>query len=439
MGELDYHNLAGIPPQERIEIFLQNAWHWGNLDIANAILDLAPLISKANIYTACVCGDVDAVNSFLEGSPELASEAGGPHNRTPIVYSTWSCYLSKKEGEIAHIIEKLISCGANPNSAWTNENGTRESALYGCVEAKSLVVAEKLVAAKADPNDGESLYHACEKNSIELLDLLANGHLDPEDISYCIKHAMDFRWDDGIRWFLDKGADPNAVHPVAKETSLHWAVKRNCSVEIITDLINAGADLNARTTTGQSAFLKIVGHTPLDFALRLGRKDVVTLLKARGAKESVYSEYDQFVIGVVNSEDQDEVKNEKGMLGSLTENDQNLISHVSQMQNWGAVRKMIEIGWPIDGVGWMGATPLYWALAFGETLMVQYLLQHGASTDEIGGYFKNPIHTVISCQWGKGGDWTGSLACLLKHGLEIPSDVFPSGQSDLDGILRRYL
>ena len=307
------------------------------------------------------------------------------------------------------------------------------------MEAHCVAVAETLISAQADPNDGESLYHACEQNNLGLLDVLAKGGLKPDDISYCRKHAMDYRWDEGIRWFLAQGADPNAVHPSASETSLHWAVKRGCSVEIISDLLKAGADPSAKTTTGQSAFLGIVGYTPLDFALRLGRSDVASVLAAHGTIESNFSDYDKFVIGVANGREQGRLSDVEVFVEALTENDKTLVSHVAQLRNWDAVPLMVELGWPVNAVGWMGATPLYWTLCFGETHMVEYLLKHGASMKAVGGYFKNPLHTVIHCQWGKDGDWEGSLECLLQHEIAIPDGIYPCGHDDYDVILAHHL
>ena len=43
-------------------------------------------------------------------------------------------------------------------------------------------------------------------------------------------------------------------------------------------LLDAGADPNARTKNGTSAYLGLKGWTPYDFALRLGRKDVARRL-----------------------------------------------------------------------------------------------------------------------------------------------------------------
>ena len=66
---------------------------------------------------------------------------------------------------------------------------------------------------------------------------------------------------------LHLGADPNAPHPGALETTLHWAVKRGAPAPVVGWLLGAGADPMARTREGRAAILPILGWTPLDFAL----------------------------------------------------------------------------------------------------------------------------------------------------------------------------
>ena len=193
--------------------FLSSAWLWGDPGRAAELLDDNPALSRSNIYAACAAGDVDAVSHFLDADPASATAKGGPRDWTPILYATWSCFLNARTEHMVRILELLLRHGADPDSYWVNEDDWKESALYGCVENNCVPAARVLVDAGADPNDNESLYHACEKFNLELLDTVAANGLDAEAVSYCIKHVMDMNWTEGIRWFLDQGADPNAIHP----------------------------------------------------------------------------------------------------------------------------------------------------------------------------------------------------------------------------------
>ena len=426
--------------EEKLATFLSSAWLWGDRQRAEALLASAPGLSKVNIYGACAAGDVDAVTRILEADPSAATTKGGPKDWPPILYTTWSCFLAERTDAMVRILDLLLRHGADPDSYWVNESDWKESALYGCVENNCVPAARVLVDAGANPNDNESLYHACEKFNLELLDVVAANGLNAEAVSYCIKHVMDMNWTEGILWFLGQGADPNALHPADGETSLHWAVKRNCSADVIGTLLDAGADPDARTSTGKSTALGIVGWTPLDFALRLGRGEVAELLRRRGAVPSPLSEYDRFIVACANR-DLDIVENLKGRrLADLTDDDRTLISHVAQVDNWGAVRLMAELGWPVDARGWMEATPLYWALCKGHPEMVDFLLRRGASTDPIGGYFQHPVHAVIHCQWNRDrGNYPAALELLLEHGVAIPDGFFPCGNAAMDAVLSGYI
>lgn len=421
------------------DAFLASAWIWGDPGQARRLLESDPALSRSNIHAACAAGDVEAVTRILETDPAAATATGGPRNWPPILHAAWSCFLTSRTDEMVRILRLLLRHGADPDSYWVNESDWKESALYGCVENNCVPAARVLVDAGANPNDNESLYHACEKFNLTLLDTVAANGLDPEAVSYCIKHAMDMTWTEAILWFLGQGADPNAIHPSDQETSLHWAVKRNCSIEVIEALLEAGADPNARTSTGKSTALGIVGWTPIDFALRLGRRDVAGLLERRGAVPSPMSQYDRFVVACANA-DHIVVENLKERhLPDLNDDDRTLISHVAQMDNWDAVCLMADLGWPIDARGWMDATPLYWTLCKGQPETLGFLLQRGASTESIGGYFQNPFHAVVYCQWNRGeGDYPAALELLLEHGTAIPDGLYPCGDDDMDRVLARY-
>lgn len=425
---------------EKLQTFVDSAWVWGDRARAREILDSAPEIGRADIYAACAAGDVGAVTDLLSADSRTATRSGGPRGWSPILYATWSCFMPEKEESLVEIVSLLLDSGADPDSFWTNESGFKETALYGAVEQNCVQVARVLVGAGANPNDNESLYHACEKFNLEMLDVLAINGLDTEAVSYCVKHVMDFMWDDGIRWFLDYGADPNTLHPKANETSLHWAVKRGCSLRVVAWLLEAGADPNARTLDGRSAFIELIGWTPLDFALRLGLKTTAELLVQHGAVPTDQSDYDRYVIACANGDQEVATTLGPSYGTDVTEEDGGLIAHVAQMQSWSGVRLMVERGWNIQAVGLMGATPLYWALCFGAPDAVSFLLQNGASTDPVGGYFQDPLHTVVHCRWGRdGSDYEGALTILLEHGLAIPDGFYPCGNVALDAVLSEFI
>src|SRR5204863_8334217 len=65
----------------------------GKLDEAEQILRENPELRAANIYTACVLGDVKRVAAFLEQDPKLATTPGGSRNWPPILYVCFSRFM----------------------------------------------------------------------------------------------------------------------------------------------------------------------------------------------------------------------------------------------------------------------------------------------------------------------------------------------------------
>lgn len=85
-----------------------------------------------------------------------------------------------------------------------------------------------------------------------------------------------------VRILLKAGADVKAVDKMmsredgGEQTALHYAA-RQPNASVVEELLNAGADPNALTRNAWNR-----GWTPLVYALRAGRRDVVHLLVKRG-------------------------------------------------------------------------------------------------------------------------------------------------------------
>ncbi len=76
-----------------------------------------------------------------------------------------------------------------------------------------------------------------------------------------------------VKLLLSKGADVNARNN-AGGTALMLAVGRSDASDVVKLFLSAGADVNAKTNNGMTA---------LKFAIKLGRSEVVELLRAAGA------------------------------------------------------------------------------------------------------------------------------------------------------------
>jgi ankyrin repeat protein len=94
--------------------------------------------------------------------------------------------------------------------------------LYYASIVGDLVEVKRLLDAGADPNDGESVFHAAEKNHRAVIDLLVQYGCDVSSAHAVYGNTPIFflcgfgndeegraAWHHGIAYLLDRGADPN--------------------------------------------------------------------------------------------------------------------------------------------------------------------------------------------------------------------------------------
>ncbi|HVZ28995.1 MAG TPA: ankyrin repeat domain-containing protein, partial [Asticcacaulis sp.] len=164
-------------------------------DIARArdILADHPDVATAGVYPALVLGNWQRVAETIEEDPDWVTEKSGPENVEPLVYVCFSRFAhgrSERAPQLALTARLLLSRGADPDTALESEDG-RLSCLYaasGLLNNSELT--QLLLEAGADPNDGESLYHATEHRDLTCLKLLLE-HGARVTGSNAIKHMLD--------------------------------------------------------------------------------------------------------------------------------------------------------------------------------------------------------------------------------------------------------
>jgi ankyrin repeat protein len=204
-----------------------------------------------------------------DGDP---NERGGPRGWAPLLYVCHSCFAS------AALARELLARGADPNATFRNEHGEM-SALYGAagvVHDPELTLI--LLEAGADPNDGESLYHATEAESPECLRLLLEHGAETPGTN-ALAHALDDDRLEAVRLLLEAGADPNEGALVAH------AVRRGRGPEFLRLLAGYGADLDR--PGGETWRGRVPLRTPYQHAILRGRTDSAEALAELGASTDV--------------------------------------------------------------------------------------------------------------------------------------------------------
>jgi ankyrin repeat protein len=363
---------------------------------AHDLLAHAPELAAASFQAACAAVDLPGVPRWLAKDAAAATRADGPRGAQPLWTLCWSSVgdgVLRTEGDRVQIAQKLLAAGADPNAAAERESNfgrLRVSALYGCIHHDRPALLKTLLEAGASPDDGECLYHATEHANERCLDLLL-AHGAATLGTNALKRALDYEALGPVRKLLAASADPAERSAflgtqnswwTGGRNALHHAVLRGRGGAVIDLLVQHGAPLDARDETGRTAF---------QIAHRAGAKDAAERLVGLGADAS-RSTSDDFVNACL-------LCNEAAARGALANSgvevpafapeDLAALPVAATRGLKGAVKLMLELGFPIDATGgeWSG-TALNHAAHMGHPDVVALLLEHGADPEienEFGG------------------------------------------------------
>ncbi len=459
----EYGFLSWTKLKERVEMSaparaartLINASLKGQAEKVAAILREYPRLSRAGIHLAAVLGDATGVRDWILHDPALATKVSTESNWTPLL-SACVGRVGGDDASRADCVRQLLAAGANPNDHWIEGAfpDAKLSALYGAVGVNNYPqVARVLLAAGANPNDGESIYHAAEHNHTECLEALvsAGGDLSGRDVKwgntplyFLLGHSPRTRQAaiarQGILWLLDHGADPNVTAYEKAEVPLHLAINNDWDIELITRLLDRGANPNARRADGISAHV---------FAVCAGRDDVARLLRERGAVDESRPEH--FFLGACVCDRRDEARR---LLAEHPDWRQRLVPAVDPLllrlakeDNAAAIALIAGLGFGIDAKAEGGERPLHWAAWHGRAAVARALVQAGANLDERDGKFRAPplgwcAHGSLNCR-AVGGDYAAVAETLLAAGAKpdgigvtpVPDNV---AAPEVVAVWRRY-
>ncbi|MES2523508.1 MAG: ankyrin repeat domain-containing protein [Gemmatimonadota bacterium] len=410
---------------------------------AKAVLDAHPELVATSIHVAAAAGDVDALKGHLAADPSAATRAE-PRNPEPVLYA---CHAGLQDllgvpaSQRVDAVRTLLDAGASPN-AYVNIDphaGAKIPALFFACVSNNVAVAQLLLERGAEPNDGESVYHAAEWNHRECLDvLLAHG----ADIS-----APHSAWGNtplyflagyrdnnprcatstlGMRWLLEHGADPNVPSlvqpgvggtPATAETPLHRVADFGRAVEVAEMLVSFGAQIDVPRNDGR---------TPYALAMRAGNAKVAEYLSRAGARVDTLSAVDR-LLGACRAGDRHAatsiVSSHPGVMAELTAEDRRSIIRAITDGDVAAVHAMLSLGWVVDDEEPWGGTPLHWAAWHGRLEIVRALLQHGAAVNTRDSeYGSSPVawaaHGSTNACTSSDEDYVAIVGLLLDHGAQ---------------------
>ncbi|WP_027818963.1 ankyrin repeat domain-containing protein [Paraburkholderia bannensis] len=402
--------------------------------VAAQLLREHPELVFADVALACAAGHVEAVQRAIDADPAWVNRVSGALALPPLVAVTHS-----RLGQVPEYAARLRDCarvlldaGASPDQRIGNRfppaslaapaEAEPLSALYGAAGVnRDPALTAMLLAAGANPNDGESLYHSLENPACTRLLLDAGAHVSGTN---ALRRALDMVDPTALELLLAHGGDPN--EPAGEGPTKTWgapllrAIAVRCPVRHIDALLKAGADPHAQTEAGVSAYR---------LAMRTGLIEIAGRLRASGAQETL-SDEDRFVAACARADAHDARRihaQHPELLRSLSGDPLRLLPDAAAWGSDDAVRLMVELGWPIDARGgdW-DASALNHAVFRGDAALTAFLLEHGANWREAHGYGSDALGTL---SWASVNeptglarpdsrpDWPACARALVAHGL----------------------
>jgi len=256
-----------------------------------------------------------------------------------------SLFMKTCSAKYPELVELMLSHGANINDRDALEN----TPLHHAVSSGNIKITELLIAAGADVNavnkEGETaLTIAYENNQIELVNILVNSGADtsklPPDADLTFtdeninKRLQDAAYDGNrelIEALLKRGANVNVEESEMGYTPLMEASMKDYHNDSVQLLIEAGANLNARNSKGETALMVALkefgklnaellvekgadfnianngGEIPIVIAAGHGYANVVAKMIARGANVNAKSRNGDTALSLARSSGYDDV------------------------------------------------------------------------------------------------------------------------------------
>jgi ankyrin repeat protein len=347
---------------------------------------------------------------------------GGPRGWAPLLYVCHSCFASEQ------LAKELLERGADPNASFVNEYGAM-SALYGAAGVlHDPELTRVLLEAGANPDDGESLYHATEAESTECLRLLLD-HGATISGTNALPHALDDERTEHVRLLLEAGADPN------EGSILVHAVRRGRRPEVLRLLVEHGADLERRGA--EWARPGEPGRTAYQHAIRRGRLDLANTLAELAASTDV-EPLDE-VLGAIS-------RGERPALPLPDDLDEDAGEILILAALWGPTDVVLDLVGP-DFRGRVGGSPdgplLAHAAWVGNPELVQTLLERGADASvRAAAAFDTPLGwAALGSQWHElpGRDYVAVAELLAAAGNRIEPRFLAVAHGPLENWLEEKL
>ncbi|MBL0171959.1 MAG: ankyrin repeat domain-containing protein [Gemmatimonadaceae bacterium] len=422
---------------------------------AKAMLDAHPELARYSIHCAAAVGNPSLVAAFLAKDVRLATSGFQPDGPEPLIYACHmglQSLLGVTEIDRVRTVQLLLDAGASANAyIRVGDHGEAHiPALYFACVSDNVAVARLLLERGANPNDGESVYHAAEMNHRECLELLAahGAELSAAHSQWGntpLYFLAGYKESDhrcgtatlGMQWLLAHGANPNVLSHVnagtddprgVAEAPLHRVASFGREVAVARMLVEHGAVVDLPRGDGKSAYA---------LAMRTGNMGVATYLAECGANTAALTPVDRFLAACIGADEHAAraiLATHPALMSELTAEDRQTLALAVERDREASVRLMFALGWVPSDEGEWGGTPLHWAAWHGRVNMVRVLLECGAPVNvRDRTYGSSPIawasHGSTNARPGNDADYVAVTEMLLDAGATRAESYNKWGES----------
>lgn len=158
-------------------------------------------------------------------------------------------------------------------------------------QVRSTIRAIIIMISISSPTAAHRIHDAASEGDLSYVQFLLHQGVDVDILSESgatpLHHACEKGKTQIVKLLLAYGANYNLIHAATKLSALHYAAGYANNVEIITMLIEAGADANSRDGND---------HTPLHLAASAQHLEAYDALVKNGAEQNIVNKYGKIPI-----------------------------------------------------------------------------------------------------------------------------------------------
>jgi hypothetical protein len=385
--------LAEVAPGQLADEFLMLAClRYGGDDAqdrwrrAARLLAEHPEITRTSVHAAAAAADVGALGALLRQDPSLAGAQGGPYRWEPVLYLAYARHdPSISEDATVGTARLLLDHGADPNAGYlwhglippftalTGALGSGERSGEGDQpqHPHGFALAATLLAAGADPNDGQALYNRQFGSDDSHLELLLDHGLGRGN---------------GGPWRARFGERADSPAELIRG-QLRWAVTHDMRMRVRL-LAEHGADLRTPFEAGEERIVRCYnaadGRTPAEVAAVCGCWAALDVLAEYGVPRPAAEGADGLIAAALAG-DRRMAERLAGHAGAARAQRPGLIVWAASRRAWDAVPLLAELGWDVNArarvdfpIEQEWETALHEAAGSGELDAARMLIELGA-------------------------------------------------------------